>query len=124
MTSKKLLRLLKTSAKRIQCSASVNKSGGGLAELQNAVQLLTHQVSVLRKENRSLKNSSSSSSNGNQEFREFRSTITGMLENVRYEQKILQTAKQLLADAKFRQVEANIFKIFIGLKKTCLGVLK
>ena len=42
----------------------------------------------------------------NQEFREFRSTITGMLENVRYEQKILQTAKQLLADAKFRQVEA------------------
>lgn len=54
-----------TRAKRIQCSASVNKSGGGLAELQNAVQLLTHQVSVLRKENRSLKNSSSSSSNGN-----------------------------------------------------------
>jgi hypothetical protein len=40
----------------------------------------------------------------NQEFREFRSTITGMLENVRYEQKILQTAKQLLADAKYRQV--------------------
>ena len=39
-----------------------------------------------------------------QEFREFRSTITGMLENVRYEQKILQTAKQLLADAKYRQV--------------------
>ena len=36
----------------------------------------------------------------NQEFREFRSTITGMLENVRYEQKILSTAKQLLADAK------------------------
>ena len=53
-----------TRAKRIQCSASVNKSGGGLAELKNAVQLLTHQVSVLRKENKSLKNSSSSS-NGN-----------------------------------------------------------
>ena len=39
-----------------------------------------------------------------QKFREFRSTITGMLENVRYEQNILQTAKQLLADAKYRQV--------------------
>lgn len=39
-----------------------------------------------------------------QKFREFRSTITGMLENVRYEQSILQTAKQLLADAKYRQV--------------------
>ena len=39
-----------------------------------------------------------------QKFREFKSTITGMLENVRYEQSILQTAKQLLADAKFRQV--------------------
>jgi hypothetical protein len=41
-----------------------------------------------------------------QEFREFRSTITGMLENVRYEQKILETAKQLLADAQYRQVDA------------------
>ena len=39
-----------------------------------------------------------------QRFREFRSTINGMLENVRYEQSILQTAKQLLADAKYRQV--------------------
>ncbi len=44
------------------------------------------------------------SDHSNQKFREFRSTITGMLENVRYEQNILHTAKQLLADAKFRQV--------------------
>lgn len=42
-------------AKRIQCSASVNKSGGGLAELKRAVQLLQHQVTLLESENKLLK---------------------------------------------------------------------
>jgi len=42
-------------AKRIQCSASVNKSGGGLAELKRAVQLLQNQVTLLESENKLLK---------------------------------------------------------------------
>ena len=41
---------------------------------------------------------------GEEKFGEFRSSIIGMLDNTRYEQSILTTAKELLANTKFEQV--------------------